>query len=201
MFDNDNLQDRLDFIVEMMMDDCQTILDTNREAGIEQQDTDDCSGVYHGNAEVQQTIANALIDPRLRNGFLAHWTDQAIIETAEAVDSPFPAHMLAQAASFARKKTAMYLGILEHALEHHGGMTAEATSALHTTVATLALLDGAWETALIAYITAVDKNDKNEFAHSMLQNCLVLKEKASTLIKDAFQKHSIEDLLAGSSLL
>ena len=62
MFDNDNMQDRLDFIVEMMMDDCQTILDTNREAGIEHDDTDDCTGVYHGNTDVQQTIANALIE-------------------------------------------------------------------------------------------------------------------------------------------
>lgn len=201
MFDNDNMQDRLDFIVEMMMDDCQTILETNREAGIEHDDTDDCTGVYHGNTDVQQTIANALIDPRLRNGFIAHWTDKAIIETAEAVDSPFPAHMLAEAASFARRKTAMYLGILEHALEHHSTVSAEASSAIKTTVATLALLDGAWETALLLYIGAVDSDDKNEFAHSMLQNCLVLKGKASNLIKDAFQKHSIEDLLAGSSLL
>jgi hypothetical protein len=201
MFEDENLNARLDFILEAMMDDCVSIIEHNADGGADPRDTT-CAGIYHGNVEVQITIANALIDPRIRNAFIAHWTDTCLLDTADAVGSPLGADFLLEAASAGRKKTGMYLGIIEHSIDHTSHiLSPEAKSAISTTVATLALLDGSWETATLLYLKALDENENDEFAQAMAQTCVLMRGKATKLITEAFDSHSIEDLLAGTSLL
>lgn len=200
MFENDNLAERLDFILNVMMDDCQRLIDTNTISDLDE--AEGCEGIYHGNTDIQSTIANALTDSRIRNGFVAHWTNKAIAETAEAVGAGTEPEFIEMMASGARRKTAMYLGIIEHSIEHTGTpLEDSANAAICSTVGLLALLDGQWETALILFLKAVDTDENDQFSYSMAQTCMVLRNKAVALIQTAFDEHSIEDLLAGSSLL
>jgi len=178
------VQERLQILTELMRNcikDFKSIEESNGES--------------QGDLTIQVSVCEALSDKRIRDAFLAQFTDKFIINVFNEHEVDGDNLDYLEHCSHSRKAMALYLMVASQNV-------AESIKAdnimphMISTLATIMILDGQWE---IAQAFVEDIIEVDSLARLISMMCEVMGENVVTQVNDSFDEATLEQLLAGSS--
>ena len=156
---------------------------------------EDSDGESTGDLTIQLSVCEALSDKRVRDAFLAQFTDKFIINVFNEHEVDGDNLDYLEHSSHSRKAMAFYLMIASQNV----AASIKADNIMPhmiSTLGTIMVLDGQWEIAQSFVEDVVEVDNLAKIINTM---CLVMGEEVVSAFNESFDNSTLTQLLAGSS--